>query len=284
MTTKVPVELGPVQETLLIPLYGRAVETRRKNGLVRDDKAVGIVETLSYDFGKWARARSTIGACLRTTMIDEDVQAFLAAHPMGTVVEIGCGLNTRFERIDNGRATWFELDLPDAIELRRRFFSDAPRRRMVAASVLDATWMDDVAATGGPWCFISEAVLIYLDELDVETVVRRLAERFRGAWLVMDTASVAIRDSQAKHDVMKTLPKASWFRWGCDDPSSLDVWGAKLVRSRDFLDASPALKKRFPLGLRLTALFFPFLLRKKTRGYRLNRFVLGPSIKNNTAE
>jgi O-methyltransferase involved in polyketide biosynthesis len=66
-------------------------------------------------------------------MFDVLVADFLRDHPEGTVVEIGCGLNTRFERLDNGRVHWFDLDLPDSIELRQRFFSDSDRRTTLAA-------------------------------------------------------------------------------------------------------------------------------------------------------
>ncbi|MEM9504654.1 MAG: class I SAM-dependent methyltransferase, partial [Cyanobacteria bacterium P01_E01_bin.43] len=159
----ITVDLGPVQETLLIPLLGRAAETLKENGLIRDPKAVEIVAALDYDFAKWQKSKALAGATLRTRMFDQDVQAFLAKHPTGTVVEIGCGLNTRFERLDNGQARWFDLDLPDSLALRRQFFQDEPRRTMLEASVLDTDWMEPVAATGGPWCFISEAVIIYLE-------------------------------------------------------------------------------------------------------------------------
>ncbi|MEO0409803.1 MAG: class I SAM-dependent methyltransferase, partial [Cyanobacteria bacterium P01_A01_bin.135] len=135
--TKVAVDLGPVQETLLIPLLGRAVQTQKGNGLIQDPKAVEIVNALDYDFSKWEKSRSLTGATLRTRMYDQDVQAFLNEHPAGTVVEIGCGLNTRFERLDNGQVRWFDLDLPDTIALRRQFFQDGPRRTMLEASVLD---------------------------------------------------------------------------------------------------------------------------------------------------
>ena len=150
--TKVTVDLGPVQETLLIPLLGRAVETRKDNGLIHDEKAVHIVESLDYDFSKWEKSKSLSGATIRTRMFDDDVQSFLADYPTGTVVEIGCGLNTRFERLDNGQAQWFDLDLPDSLALRRQFFQDQPRRTMLEASVLETDWMEPVAATGGPWC------------------------------------------------------------------------------------------------------------------------------------
>ena len=70
--------------------------------------------------------------------------------------------------------------------LRRRFFDGEPRRTMIAASVLDTDWMDRVEATGGPWMFVAEAVLIYLDPTDARRAVAALAKRFSGARIALD--------------------------------------------------------------------------------------------------
>lgn len=270
----IAVELGPVQETLLIPLLGRSEETRRENGLIHDTKAVEIVARLDYSFEKWRNTRSLRGATLRTRMFDEDVQAFLERHPQGTVVEIGCGLNTRFDRLDNGQLRWFDLDLPDVIELRRQFFEDRPRCTMLASSVLDTDWMESVRETGGPWCFVSEAVLIYLNEHDVRQVFVALAERFPKSWILTDTTAGEMVENQDKHDVMRHLSRDSWFRWACDDPSTLERWspGLELKRSRTFLDASDELKRCLPWSLRLFIAVAPRFMTRQIRGYRLNRF------------
>ncbi|MEM9390165.1 MAG: hypothetical protein AAGA02_06810 [Bacteroidota bacterium] len=42
-------KLGEVQETWLIPLYGRAAETQN-NGLISDPKGAQLVKQLDYDF------------------------------------------------------------------------------------------------------------------------------------------------------------------------------------------------------------------------------------------
>lgn len=73
----------------------------------------------------------------------------MAAHPNATVVQIGTGLNTRFERVDNGTVHWIDMDLPDTIELRRMFFTDTDRRRMIAASVTDEGWLETVRESPG---------------------------------------------------------------------------------------------------------------------------------------
>lgn len=268
----VRVELGPVQETLLIPLLGRAEQTRRRGGLLHDPKAVEIVERLDYDFTKWKGIRSLMGASIRAHMFDEEVTTFLDANPDGTVVEIGAGLNTRFERLDNGRAQWLEIDLPDSMGLRRQFFEDVPRRRMLAASVLDTDWLEEVAELPGPYCFVAEAVLIYLDNADAERALRQIGERFPGSWLVTDTTSTFQVENQHKHDAMKKMGQQSWFRWKCDDPASLSAWGLDLERSRSFLDAPREVFARIPLLYRVVFGWLPFLVRKQVGGYRITRF------------
>jgi O-methyltransferase involved in polyketide biosynthesis len=277
VSTSIKVELGPVQETLLIPLLGRAEETKKKRGLLRDEKAVEIVDRLEYDFGKWRRAKSLVGTSIRTRMFDRYVERFLTDHPTSTIVELGCGLNTRFERVDNGRLRWFDLDLPDVIALRRRFFEDEPRRTMLACSVLDPEWMEPVAATGGPWLFVSEAVLIYLQAAEVRRAILQLANRFPRAELVFDTTDRACVSGQGRHDAMRHLPKESWFRWACDDPKEVEAWSADLevVESKTFAEADADIVQRMPFSVRLVVRWLPFLLLRKLRGYRLNRVRIG---------
>lgn len=271
----VSVDLGPVQETLLIPLLGRAVETKKENGLIQDKKAVEIVDALDYDFSKWQNSKTLAGATLRTRLFDQDVQDFLSQHPAGTIIEIGCGLNTRFERLDNGQARWFDLDLPDSLALRRQFFQDEPRRTMLEASVLETDWMEAVAATGGPWCFISEAVIIYLEAPQARQAITQIANRFPGAWLLLDTTSQKMVDGQSTHDAMRYMSKESWFRWACDDPHEIERWtNLRLVQSRTFLDASPDLMRFAPWQIRLLAKWAPWLIRSRMEGYRLNRFTV----------
>lgn len=220
------VELGATQETLLVPLYGRALLTREGSPLISDPKAVEMVETIDYDFSRFDGSMSLIGSVLRTRIFDHWISRWLHSHPAGTVVEIGAGLNTRYERLDNGQARWFELDLPDALDLRRRFFADTERRTLLAGSVLDEDWLDTVAATGGPWLFVAEAVLIYLPEPDVRRVVTRFAHRFPGSLLVLDTWTTWMRDHQHEHDTISQMDAR--FEWFCDDLTTLTGSDARI--------------------------------------------------------
>ena len=207
-------------------------------------------------------------------MFDEEVREFLTANPEGSVIEIGAGLNTRYERLDNGRASWLESDLPDSMALRKRFFTETDRRRMISADVLDTDWHEVAAQLPPPYCFVSEAVIIYLDDNDAKRALASMARRFPGATLVMDTTSGAMVDDQHNHDAMKTMSSDSWFRWRCDDPSELSEIGLDLVRSYTFLDASPEIRNAMPLFHRFVFRWMPWVLRRKLEGYRINRFTL----------
>ncbi|WP_407662874.1 class I SAM-dependent methyltransferase [Mycolicibacterium helvum] len=112
------------------------------------------------------------------------------------MVEIGTGLNTRFERTDNGQVRWFDLDLPDTIELRQGFFTQTDRQTMIAGSALDTDWFDTVNAGPSPHLFVAEAVFAYFTETQVHDIVTNLTERFPGSLIAFDTygAKITVTD------------------------------------------------------------------------------------------
>ena len=188
------IDLGVVQETTLIPLWARAIENERSEPILRDAKAAKMVASIDYDFDKFAKGRATqIGCCLRASILDEWVREYLARYPDGTVVEIGAGLDTRFDRLDNGRVTWFELDLPDVVDLRRRFFEETDRRRFISESVLAPGWIGPVReaaeAAPAPVMFVAEGVLMYFEESQVRQLFRTIAAGFPGSAFAFDAMS-----------------------------------------------------------------------------------------------
>jgi O-methyltransferase involved in polyketide biosynthesis len=178
------VRLHDVAATLLGPLYARAADARRSLPLLGDDLACELVERLDHDFSRFA-ARPRFAPVVRTLVFDDLVRRFLRAHPTGTVVEIGAGLNTRFERLDNGRQRWFDVDLPEVTTLRRALLPSSVRRTHVAASIIDASWLELIATARPPVCFVFEAVLGYVGD-QLQTVLARIARRFPGATLAFD--------------------------------------------------------------------------------------------------
>ncbi len=248
MEDKHQVRLGSVQETLFIPLAARARETQRKHPVLRDPKAVEMVRSIDYDAAKYGQGAGGFVTVLRTAIIDFWVRSFLAAHPAATVVELGTGLNTRFERVDNGQVHWFDLDLPDTIELRRNFFADTERRRMIAASALDEDWLPAVARSRGPYFFVADGVLVYLPEDQVMTMLARIAERFPGVLLALDTYPKQTFDRQHRLAARKGMD-ARWA-WACDDPRSLERSGFEVMEPTTITRPPRAMRGQLPAPYR----------------------------------
>jgi O-methyltransferase involved in polyketide biosynthesis len=247
-TGKQPVQLGGVQETLFIPLAARARETQRRHPVLRDPRALELVQSIDYDTAKYGRGAGGFVTVLRTAIFDVWVRAFLAQHPAGTVTEVGTGLNTRFDRVDNGQVHWIDLDLPDTIELRRKFFADTSRRTMVAASFLDEDWLPAPADRPGPYFFVADGVLTYLPPEQVTAAIARLAQRFPGALIALDTYPRATYERQHKLAARKGI--AARWQWAVDDPRTLERLGLRVVESATISRPPAALRRQLPARLR----------------------------------
>jgi len=266
------VQLGQVQETALIPLYARALESRRKRPILEDPKAIEIVESIDWDFQRFGQRRRVVGCTLRSAMFDVWVRDFLRLHPGGTVVEIGAGLNTRFERLDNGSVHWYDLELPDAVELRRRFFSDSERRITLAASVLDPGWIETVRRSPGPYFLVAETVFVYLEEAQVKSALRQIASGFPQVAIALDTVGRRAVDIGNRDFARRKM--AARFTWACEDPLAIHDWniGLRLVESRTVADVPDCLWPRLSLPLRVNLRFFRRFFPKQMNVYRLNVF------------
>jgi len=136
--------LSGVPETMLIPLYIRAKESRRPDAMLTDDIAVAVVDQLDYDFTHIKlQGHDELAIILRLREFDRFTSNFLAVHPDGVVIHIGCGLDTRFERVDNGGVEWYDLDLPNVIELRRKLIGEQGERyHFLNISVFNPAWLE----------------------------------------------------------------------------------------------------------------------------------------------
>ncbi|MFC9997766.1 class I SAM-dependent methyltransferase [Nocardia sp. NPDC127526] len=247
------ISLGTVQETLLIPLYGRARDARHRSSVLGDKKAIELVEAIDYDFSKF-RGPSLAGSVLRASLFDEYVRGFLREHPDGTVVDLGCGLSTRFDRLDNGRVHWIDLDLEDTMALRRRFFQDRDRYTMVAGSIFDTDWFALVRERPGPVFLLSEAVLLYFPEEQVHATLRRFAEEFPDTALAIDTGGSMMMNSQDRNPVFQAV--SARMQWICDAPATLEPLGLRLRESRTFAQPQPSIARTWPLRYRLAGKLF----------------------------
>jgi O-methyltransferase involved in polyketide biosynthesis len=186
---KIKVELDGVPETQLWTLYHRASEARRPGGVLDDPRAVALVDSIDYPFAeRFGTGGHGFGQmqALRVRAFDIEVKRFLAAHPDGTVVALGEGLETQFWRVDNGRVRWLTVDLPESAEVRRTLLpADDDRRRVIAQSALDTGWTAEVDTANGV-LVTAQGLLMYLHPDEVRTLIAACAAAFPGGGMVFD--------------------------------------------------------------------------------------------------
>ena len=226
MTEKILQSLEGVSETLLMTLYVRARESQRPDAMIHDDKAVEMVDRIAVDFSRLRMERhDEIAVILRMRKFDSHVCEFLRRNPDAAVVHIGCGLDTRFERVDNGRVEWFDLDVPDAIALRRKLIDNESKRyHMLAASAFEDGWLEEVSRyKPRPFIFVSEGVLPYFEEAQVKSLFLKLRDHFPGSELVCDAHTPFVIWADNVHLALWGLKVR--MHWGLRNPRDVEGWG-----------------------------------------------------------
>jgi len=224
---KISVELGDVQKTLFLPLWGRAFESKKKKPLLRDQTALEIIEKVDYDFASITKnitEISQVAWIMRSIYIDEVIKSFLDQHPKATIVNIGCGMDTTFDRIDNGSLTWYDLDLPDVIELRRKFIKEGKRRKFISASFLDESWLKEIKVVDGV-LFIAAGLFYYFKEDEVKTFLKRIADVFPGCEVFFDACSPSGVEIANKRVINSSgLDEKSYLTWGLKNTKDILSW------------------------------------------------------------
>ena len=225
--TKEVVNLTGVPETMLWTLHNRAAEARRPDGFLRDPDCVRIYDAIDYDYTR-SFGKPDTSHPLRSRMFDDVVKPWIAAHPGGAVVELAAGLETQFQRVDDGHVRWYCVDLPEALAVRERFIPSSERCKYIPKSVLDFSWMDDVDGSQGVFV-TAQGLFMYFEEEDVRRLVVDIAECFPGVDLMFDTIPTWFANK-----TMKGYDKTEHYR------SPPMPWGV----SRD--DLEPLLSKWSP--------------------------------------
>ena len=106
--------------------------------------------------------------------------------PDAVIINLGCGLDTRFSRIDNGKVCWYDLDLPESIKLWRQFFKETDHYHMITKSVFDYSWIKGIPK-GSPTLIIVEGLFMYFKEEEVVELLKILVKSFEGGEMLIET-------------------------------------------------------------------------------------------------
>jgi len=225
-------DLSGVSETLLIALWGRAKVSKEDNPVLKDSKAIEIVENLiEYDFerlDKHLQKYTNVVWLIRARMYDDTIRRFTVEHPKATIVNLGAGLDTTFFRVDNDSLKWYDLDLPDVIEIRKKIMPETDRMKCIAKSLMDTSWMEDIKDIKDGILFFSGGVLEYFEETETKKLLSELADRFHGGEIVFDTMS-SFMVAQGNKLIKDSGIENAFMKWGIDDPKAISKWDSRIT-------------------------------------------------------
>ena len=221
-------KLDDIAETMLATLYIRALETQRSDALLRDPKAVALVDRFGAAFERIRRIRmdeeDKVSIILRNREIDNIARDFLGRRRPACVVHLGCGLDARFDRVDDGQVEWVDLDVPEVIALRRELLADdAPRYHLLAGSAFDQAWFSKVNASADCcFLFLAEGVFQYFHEQQVKSLLVALRTHFPGAELVIDAFSPLVVHGNNLR--MRISGMGVRYHWGIGNGRDIERW------------------------------------------------------------
>jgi len=213
--------LKGIPETTLMSLWCKAQEARHPHPIMKDTHALAIYKRLDYDFSKYdgnwlLQLNTAIGAKL----LDAAALNYLDRYPSGMVINVGAGLDARFQRVDNGRVQWFDVDLPQAMEVRRQFFSPSRRNTMISGSVFDDDWIEQLPKERDHVLILVDDLFPYCPAYELRELLDRWVMFFPNAELVFQatTPQAARRERGEVHSEKARL------QWGIRSGREIEAW------------------------------------------------------------
>jgi len=198
---KEKIDISKISKTLLITIYARAIESQSENSTFKDPKSVEIVNKLDSYISKYndpfyqrlikrnlPKSLSQL-VVLRNKLFDKYVMDFTKNNPDGVIINIGCGLATRFFRVENGQISWYDLDFPEVIDIKKQFVQETDRYHFLATSVFNYEWIKRIDKNK-KILLIGEGVFIFLNGKDVKDLLLKLQSEFPGCEIVFDVNNI----------------------------------------------------------------------------------------------
>ena len=217
---KEKVNVTGVPETMIQTLYARAKESMKPNAKIKDDMAAEIVSQLDYDFSNADKdGAMSSGVIARTIVLDEMVGQYLTKHPKTVVVNIACGMDTRCYRMKGKYLRWYNVDLPETMEVRERFLTEDGPIYQIAKSAMDASYIDDITYEGKDVLVVIEGLSMYLKEADIRQIFAIIDQTFPKAMVLIEVMSPFV----VKHVKEKSIEGSNAiFTWGIKNGKLLE--------------------------------------------------------------
>ncbi|KDE63193.1 hypothetical protein IX329_000865 [Fusobacterium necrophorum] len=247
-------QLTGVSETLLVPFYARVYGSRHYSDRFYDKAVLEVFPKIDYDFSKFTKGKMSLWGCLaRSIILDREIKKFLKVYPDAKCINLACGFDTRFYRLDNGKIRWFEFDFSEVIVLRKQIFPGNDRLFSLVGNVLEEKIYDNIKEAGENVLIILEGLLIYFTEQQVQELFQILKRNFPKATIFAEFSRPFSVKYQKYHDtVHETMAK---FQWGIRNSKEIE----KICPGVEFLEEWNLTEEMIPFSPCRLFLFSPFL-------------------------
>lgn len=226
-------ELNNESKTLFIPLYGKALMSKQKL-FINDPKAEEIIESIDFKFEELKQSKwLSMYMATRARILDEITSEFITRKPNATVIHLGCGLDSRCLRVNEGFNKWYDIDYSNVIELRKRFYTEDDKYRMIGKSVTDLSWLNEIETDNSNILIVAEGLTMYLSEDEIQQLLKGINERFGNATILFDAYSRrAVKSSKIKNPVNQM---SASVKWGMNTPDDFNKLNPNLEFIREYL-------------------------------------------------
>lgn len=232
-----------VPETMIQTLYARAKETSKENPKIKDEMAVSIVKQLDYDFSQADQDKTMrSGVIARTIVLDKMVDEYLDKHKNTIVINIACGLDTRCYRINGKYIRWYNLDLPETMNIRKQFLIETGPIYQIAKSAMDETYTNTIHNEGEDVLVIIEGLTMYLTEIDIKKIFSIIEHAFSNVTIMVEVMSPFMVNHIKEKIYRRQLRKIymgykKWERTRKTYPFIFFSKGSKSCRGNEAIDA-----------------------------------------------
>ncbi len=259
MTIRLPA-LTPAQESLFLPLGGRALDSRLPRPFLGDTTADEIIAAVGYDLAKFPVLTTKLldpksrvfDIAVRAKRIDELVRGFVLRHPDAVVLDLGAGLDDRMLRVDPPPTVdWYDVDFANVVALRPQLLPQPANAHNIGADLADPNWIDRVP-TDRPAVIVADGLVAFVAQEDFISLLNRLTSHLAGGELAFNLYTTSAIWALTHLSGMAAIADGV-INPGFNDPRQPEHWvgGLKLVEEI-FLTRAPEVAE-LPLFMRATS-------------------------------
>ncbi|MCT4593799.1 MAG: class I SAM-dependent methyltransferase [Anaeromicrobium sp.] len=225
------VKLIGVPETMLIPLWAKAQETKRDDSIIKDFKALEMIEKIDYDFSIFGSYdefyKTQVAIAGRTKILDDLTREYIKKNPKGTIINMGAGLDTRPTRIDIKDANWYDIDLAEGISIRKKFINETDQHKFIEKSLFDYQWIDLIDKRENV-LFIAEGIFMYFSMEQLKELFKKLADNFTNSHIIFEAMDPLAVGNAKRHESVKKLKTKSEFLSGFKSGKEVEIFDHRL--------------------------------------------------------